>query len=26
VMGVNLIFDVTLARIPKDNGGPPGGG
>src|SRR6266849_86650 len=25
VMGVNLIFDVTLARIPKDNG-PPGGG
>ncbi len=25
VMGVNLIFDVTLARIPPDNG-PPGGG
>jgi hypothetical protein len=25
VMGVNLVFDVTLARIPKDNG-PPGGG
>ncbi len=25
VMGVNLIFDVTLARIPKDNGHPGGG-
>jgi len=25
VMGVNLNFDVTLARIPRDNG-PPGGG
>jgi hypothetical protein len=25
VMGVNLIFDVTLARIPKDNGRSGGG-
>ncbi len=25
VMGVNVVFDVTLARIPKDHG-PPGGG
>jgi hypothetical protein len=25
VMGVNLVFDVTLARIPKDDR-PPGGG
>jgi hypothetical protein len=25
VMGVNLVFDVTLARIPKDNGRHGGG-
>jgi hypothetical protein len=25
VMGVNLVFDVTLARLPKENR-PPGGG
>jgi hypothetical protein len=26
VMGVNLVYDVTLARIPDDNGGGGGGG
>ncbi len=25
VMGVNLVFDVTLARLPKDNGNGGGG-
>ncbi len=26
VMGVNIVFDVTLARIPKDSGQPGDGG